>query len=516
MPPERLPEAAAVLLQGGFPPEPLERLLTDPRIQKEGLSFDDLGRAWREFQADASMGAGAKSEGPAELFSGSPSPALSGLLELIEQSPGRTLPVPATRQPEIAALLGEAGFTPKQIESLLASSEVQEHGLTAEALKWAWVKALTPSPVQEATVRNQAVEQVTGRPGYHRLWERLRLPVQALPDLRLALQQLGASPEALAGLEDQATPQGLPLGQIWQIIKKVRTEEQAAGSQADAASLAKPNLPASPPSGEELAKWRQLLMQIGFSPDAVEGLLGSQAPASAGELRARLAALAPSAPPADPQDAPKPLYLPESLRLRSMWRDNQEGLKPDLKEGESGQTFLSDSGKFDSAAFLAKENQETFSSLLTLAAGSPAFSGANLGEGIGGRWSPEVRQAFWSQIESAILGNLRPGENRLNLLLNPPHLGRIELIFNLKGEELAVTALMSRPEVAHLAGAGVEQLAQTLSQQGLVLSQFQVQVRAAAPEAFGSSGAQREMPKREQDAGDAARRRRTSRVDRFV
>ncbi len=520
VPPERLPEAAAVLLQAGFPLEPLERLLTDPQIQKEGLNLDDLRRAWREVQADASTGAGSEPDGlAARLSEMSPSPALAGLLELIEQSPGKILPIPATRQPEIAALLSEAGFTPGQIESLLASPQVQEHGLTAEVLRAVWLKSVNPVPAQEDEFQLQAMQQMTSRADYHRLWERLRLPAPAMPDLRLALRQLGASPDVLAGLEEHVDPQGVPVGQIWRIIKQVlMTEGQAVSSQTDATSFAKPDHPAAPPSGEELAQWRQLLGQIGFSPEALDGLLGSKTPASAVELGARLAALAPSAPPSDTQDAPKPLYMPESLRLRSLCWENQDALEPDLGEGESGHAFLSTSGKFDQAASLAAADQGTFSSLLTLATGSPALFGASKGEGLGGQWGPEVRQAFWSQVESAILGNLKPGENRLNLMLNPPHLGRIELIFNLKGEELAITAMMTRPEVAHLAGAGVEQLAQALSQQGLVLSQFQVQVRAGAPEAFSSPAEQKAMHKREQDAGggEAARRRRNNRVDRFV
>jgi hypothetical protein len=515
VPPERFPEAAALLLEAGFPREPLERLMGDPQIQKQGLDFGDLRRAWREVQA-ASTGAAAEAAGLAEVFSESPSRALAFLLELIEQSPGQALPVPPSRQPEIAALLGEAGFSPQRIESLLISPEVQEHGLTAAVLQAAWLKA-TNTFKEDEPFQPLAGQHLSGQAGYHRLWERLHLPAQAMPALRLALQQLGASPEILAGLEEHTTPQGVPVGPIWQIIKQVSAEEQAAVSQADAASLAKPN-PADAPSGEEVAHWRQLLLQIGFSPEAVEGLMGSQAPASAGELRAQLAALAPSAPPPDPQEAPKPLYMPESLRLRAMWWEEGDGLGGHLGEGESGEAFMSNPGKFMQAPLLAAEDQGTFASLLTPAANSPALAGASQGEGLGAQWSPEVRQAFWSQVESAILGNLKPGENRLNLLLNPPQLGRIELIFTLKGEDLAVTALMTRPEVAHLAGAGVEQLAQALSQQGLVLSQFQVQVRAGAPEAFGSPATQKELPRREQDAGggDGARRKRSNRVDRFI
>jgi hypothetical protein len=360
--------------------------------------------------------------------------------------------------------------------------------------------------------------QVTSRADYQRLWERLRLPAEALPDLRLALQQLGASPEALAGLEEHATPQGIPVGQVWRVVKQCLKEGQAASLPDSAAPSEKQVELSTPPSGEEVKQWRQLLLQTGFSPEVVDGLLGIQPPASEAELRARLAALAPSTPPPNTQEAPKPLYLPENLRLRSLWWENRTGPEAGFGEPEGGQTHASDTGKSWLPQNLAAGNQGSFPSFLTSLAAAPFATDTGVGGSASGPMSPEVRQAFWSQLEAGILGNLQPGESRLNLVLDPPHLGQIELVLNLKGGDLAVTALITRPEVAHLAGAGVEQLVQALSQHGLILSQFQVRVREGGPDPVSLLAAeQKMMGKKEQDSrnGEPARRK-AGRVDRFV
>jgi hypothetical protein len=525
LPPERFPEISAALLQAGFPPERLQALLADPQVQEQGLSLADVRRAWQEALATASstspMAAGAQPQQISKVLPGEPlTPALASLLELIKQSPGGVLPVPASRQPEIVALLSEAGLSPAQVEALLGSPRVQEHGLTAEVIQAAWMRA-TQSFQGEGKPASQSeiMWQVTDRADYQRVWERLRLPTEALPDLRLALQQMGASPEALAGLEEQVTPQGVPVGQVWQIIKQCLKDGQAAITQ-DAAAPSGRQAPLSPPpSGQEVEQWRQLLLQTGFTPEVVDGLLGMQSPGSAGELRARLAALAPSTAFPKTQEAPNHLYLPESLRLRSLWWENRTGAEAGLGEREENQTDLSHFGKSWSPQTLAAENQEGFASWLTPLAASSSAPGEVLGGSGLGQLNPEVRQAFWSQLEAGILGNLKPGENRLNLVLDPPHLGQIELTLNLKGDSLAITAMITRPEVAHLAGAGVEQLVQALSQHGLVLSQFQVHVQKGWPHGAGLLTAGEKMAAKKEHGsggGEPTRRRRAPGVDRFV
>jgi hypothetical protein len=514
LPPERLPEVAGVLLLAGFPAERLQALLADPQVQQQGLSLGELRQAWLEAQGSGArtpQGASqAKGEGFGLLTEEPLPPALAALLDLAAQSPEGVLPVPSSRRPEIAALLGEAGFSPKQVETLLTSPQVQERGLTAEMLQAAWLKSVQGHQTEPAKNSSPGAEpSVTSRADYQRLWERLRLPAEVFPDLRLALQQLGASPEALASLEEHATPQGIPVGQVWQVIKQCLMEGRAAN---------KPMEPTAPPSGPEVEQWRQLLLQAGFSPEAVEGLLGLQPPASMAQLRERLAALAPSDSPPQGDKNPKPLYLPANLRLRSLSWESRPDPEPGLGEQKDGQETAAGRGELAAPQTLASENAAAFSTFLAPLGAPPPAAGSNTG-GSPLTLSPEVRQAFWSQLEAGILANLRPGETRLNLSLDPPQLGHIELTLNLKGENLAVTAVITRPEAAHLAGAGLEQLVQALSQQGLILSQFQVRLPGGVGEPhLLVTQAGKIMEKKTPSSGDGGqlRRRGTGKVDRFA
>jgi flagellar hook-length control protein FliK len=113
--------------------------------------------------------------------------------------------------------------------------------------------------------------------------------------------------------------------------------------------------------------------------------------------------------------------------------------------------------------------------------------------------------------------NLSQGENQVTISLNPPELGHIQLSLNLSGQELAVTAVATRPEVAALANLGVPQLIQALAQQGLVLTQFQVRLQdqptgQIAPVVAGA------RQKGSEPGGNlsTSSRRRSGEVDRFV
>jgi hypothetical protein len=93
LPPQRLPEAAALLLAAGFPPERLQRLLSDPQVQEQGLSLKDLRRAWQEATGTETLnslfpGMGDKNQVSGILNDEPLPPALATLLDLVEQSPG--------------------------------------------------------------------------------------------------------------------------------------------------------------------------------------------------------------------------------------------------------------------------------------------------------------------------------------------------------------------------------------------------------------------------------------------
>ena len=94
-----------------------------------------------------------------------------------------------------------------------------------------------------------------------------------------------------------------------------------------------------------------------------------------------------------------------------------------------------------------------------------------------GPFSPDIQEPLWAQLQSGVVSNLSQGENQVTISLNPPDMGQIQLSLQLNGQDLAVTAVATRPEVAAMANQGMPQLAEALAQQGLVLTQFQVHVQ---------------------------------------
>jgi len=451
-------------------------------------------------------------------------PALKGLIEFLQQQPGQALKVPPDRIQDVQAFLLKAGLPPEQVESLLNSPRFQEQGLTAQDVQASWLKACQNS-LQQAVADGAAqipgttpqqmaslqLQNITAQSDYQQLWQNLTLPVKALPVLRLELQQLGVPSESLMNLNEQNFPQGITLNQVWQLLQQAgKTSSTAAASDPTQGNTATAS-PLLLSGANDMEKWRQLLLQAGMEPELAQSLASGPAPTSREELRANLIQMAP--PPNPPQDleTPKPLYLPENVRVRQVpWLQ-----QADLGQGQgSGNGTWSQnlgfSSKFQEVNLPGNSDLNNFLAFLTgSGAGeteqalSPGATGAP-GQSVNAYLTPEAREALWSQVQSGVLGNLKPGENQISLTLNPPELGKLNLTLNLKGENVEVTAVATHPGVAEAATAGVQQLALALSQQGLILTQFQFHHQDEAqgqPQlAFSrNSGDQQQTGKKETD-----------------
>jgi hypothetical protein len=381
--------------------------------------------------------------------------------------PDGGLKLPRERLPEVASLLLDAGLPAPRLERLLTHPGLSESGLTPREL----LAALRPGPVVGQRLSPPVPARELPDAG-GRGWDRLRLPSEALPEVKLALHKLGVPPEALAAWEDEAAAAGVPLKQVWELLREAQASRLSADTPQATASALADELAGGGPQEAEI--WRQLLAKAGLPPEIVDALWGGADPASPGELRAKLLSLAPPQEPPAVQETPKPVYLPSRLRLSGWdWPTRQE---PDAA-GEQA-AFRPQPGAAPAPPPGAPEGSMN-SWLPPAAPEAPGHPGAP-GESLAAL-PPGWRQAVWDQVQQAIITNLKPGHSRLSLNLNPPELGRVSLTLNLEGHHLLVTAVAARPEVAHLARAQVNQLVQALSQQGLLLSHFQVQVEEGAP-----------------------------------
>lgn len=456
--------------------------------------------------------------------------ALQGLVDFLNQQPGGVLQVPADRLPQVEAFLLQAGLPAAQVQNLLNSPRFQEQGLSATDLVSAWQQAVQDTIKQQnpATADLQAqlnsqqtaaplnpLENLTSQSDFQRLWQDLSIPPEALGTLRLALQQLGVPPESLTDLNQQNYPQGIPLKQIWELIgqsAKTSDATSSAASATAAAASAKNNLSPDSPlllNGDaDLEKWRQLLVQAGMDPELAQTLVSVTTPTNQKELRTSLLQMAPPAAAPQSQEAPKPLYLPENLRGHQIPTLQQEnvGQNKGGNSGNNGNSLglnLGSPGKLQEVNLPNNLELNNFLTLLTgdasLNAQTGTLTGASGGTpaAVNALLTPEAREALWTQVQNGILGNLKPGENQVTLTLNPPEMGKLNLTLNVKDGMVQVSAITSHSAVAEAATAGVQQLAQALTQQGLTLTQFQFHHQDEAPGQsnlafFQNSGDQRQ------------------------
>lgn len=477
-----------------------------------------------------------------------PPQALQDLITFLQSLPNGFLKIPPQKIPVVAGYLWSAGLPQEEVEQLLLSPGFGAKGLSAADLQAAWQRVQSqavspetsaepgarPSAEPEAKARQSPpgltlpaeVQEILESPDYRVRWERLTVSEDMLPLLRLALARLGCSPQALARLDEEAQGEGgLSLARIWQVLQQSgdRVIQPEASKQKGVPPGENPLpsdvLEARPVNPEEVAEWRQLLLKAGVKPEVVEKMLGQGSPANQEDLKSTLLALAPPDEPPAALSEPKPLYLPENLRLRLFSPQGQNHWdQSQLNSQGSGEQ---PSG---SAAPWSANPGETFV-LPAFAAELQMFNPNVAGTGApvsstGLPWNPlapEVRASLWNQLQAGIVSNLQPGESRVSFSLNPPEMGQIQLTLHLSGQEVAVTAVATRPEIAALATQGVQQLLQSLAQQGLVLTQFQVrlqdqpQVLTAAAQAGG-----REKSGESGERFTSSTRQRRGAVDRFV
>jgi flagellar hook-length control protein FliK len=459
-------------------------------------------------------------------------------MAFLQSQPEGALKISPEEAPALGAMLLAAGLPQEEVDRLLAAANSQDKGLTAADLAAAWerLKGQAAAPkIPEASQKKGMSEEPNSTQGegdirrssdYRDLWDRLTVPPSRIPTLRLALARLGGTPEELAKLEGETPGAGISLSRAWQVLRaSLLRPTTGSPSQTDPAELFSHSavLADKPVTSEQAAEWQQVLTQAGLQPELVSKILGQATPATQQELKTALLSLAP------PEEttvlsAPKPLYLPDNLRQQPFFFQGQSQDEQPLFLG-NGTGEQQPWGAMEAAATLPSAATGEGVGLgaffpelqmFSQSGGGAAAALSSLDPG----WrplNPQVRESLWSQIQSGITANLTPGESQVNLSLNPPELGHIQLNLRLVGQELTVVAVANRPEVAELATQGVQQLLQSLAQQGLLLTQFQVRLQdqplaqtgpgfAGTREKSGDSGEKFPPPSR----------RRSGEVDRFV
>ncbi len=110
------------------------------------------------------------------------------------------------------------------------------------------------------------------------------------------------------------------------------------------------------------------------------------------------------------------------------------------------------------------------------------------------------RQAMQS-VETAMLKNLSQGRQQLHLRLDPPTLGRVTVMLTMHKNEVSAVIRPERHETGQLLAEQMQQLRQTLEQQGLKVQKLDVQTQTNADASAQEwMGADSHNAAREQDA----------------
>jgi hypothetical protein len=473
--------------------------------------------------------------------------ALQDLIAFLQSFPGGSLKISPQQAPAVASYLQSAGLPQSEVDRLLTPDSNQEISLNAADLQAAWQQAAgqgqatvqTAAASQPAGATNQAANQpqqaqeIQQTPGYRAVWEKLTLPQNMVPTVRLALARLGASPQALAQLDDQGQGQGIPLTRVWQVLQGIKdgvspgggaSDQTGATAAAEAAQEAV--LGQQKVTGTEVQDWQQVLLKTGLPPEVVEKLLGQKSVGTQEQLKDSLLAAAPAVQPTPILAEPKPLYQPQDLQMRPFyWQSNLGGDQPQLNGDGSeakGQDLTAQLAAPAPAPATPVPGEN-----LALSAFATEIQGLTQGTAgttgplseTGSSWPtlpPEVRESLWAQLQAGITTNLDQGENKVTLNLNPPELGQIQLTLNLSGQNLSVTGVATRPEAAALASLGMPQLVQALAQQGFVLTDFQVRLQNQPERPISPVLAGTREKGSAPGGQSSSSRRRSGEVDRFV
>ena len=281
--------------------------------------------------------------------------SLRDFLAFLQSLPGGSLKIPQDQVAAVSSFLVNAGLPQAEVNRLLNPSSSGESSLTAADLMAAWQQShgqgqgmaggSGPASVQATAAPTQAqtTQDIRQTPDYRAMWEHLTLPDSLLPTLRLALANLGATPEALAQLDRESQGHGIPLTRVWGILQNLQNGQNvnSAGAQGGAANAQAAVIGQQKASGAEMRDWRQMLLQAGVPAEVASQLAGHNSPVTEEQLKNKLLSMAPPEQGPPVMDNPKPLYLPGNLRMRPFLWQSQTGSE---QPQEQAQTQLNGDG----------------------------------------------------------------------------------------------------------------------------------------------------------------------------
>lgn len=115
-----------------------------------------------------------------------------------------------------------------------------------------------------------------------------------------------------------------------------------------------------------------------------------------------------------------------------------------------------------------------------------------------------------SQVESGIFRNMGQGVKQLTLELTPDNLGKLNIMLTVKGKDVQAVIRADSPEAEKILAENLQQIKQSLENQGLTVSKMEVRPGISQDSNLGQQWAGADKHNQSQDRRDALERLRTS------
>lgn len=117
---------------------------------------------------------------------------------------------------------------------------------------------------------------------------------------------------------------------------------------------------------------------------------------------------------------------------------------------------------------------------------------------------------FLEQVESGILKNMGQGVKQLSLELTPETLGKLNVVLTVKGKDVQAVIKAETPEAEKVLSDNLQQLKQTLENQGLTVSKLEVRTGLPQDSNLGQQWAGTDKHNLSQERREALERMRTT------
>lgn len=187
---------------------------------------------------------------------------------------------------------------------------------------------------------------------------------------------------------------------------------------------------------------------------------------------------------------------------------SQDGSHNGFQNGKNAQERAV--GEFTGKLRVEGDSQTLGDSRFGLGQGLTAASLAAQAKGDASQVLKGYNTQVLSQVESGILRNMGQGMKQLTLELTPDNLGKLNVMLTVKGKDVQAVIRADSPEAEKILAENIQQIKQSLENQGLTVSKMEVRPGISQDSNLGQQWGGADKHNQSQDRREALERLRTS------